>query len=305
MKVDARTLRAIALQRTPGFNFPGHFLELAFDDVTADSARLSLDAGDWSADRDGQLNVGPLALLADIALATSFRGAVGARARVATVTMTLQLTGAPRIARLEASTHFDGFVAGPAERQGLAHGEIVSGGRRIATMQGSFMAIGDANATAAHPLPRRGQHADASLAEGDLTEAEREILRHARGCATEGDRSFIERFWGYLPEAVEGGATCEAWNGPHVGNRVGHAQGGFTFGLAATTASAALPAGWALVGASAWYIGPGLGKTLTARSQVVHRGTLTGVVRTRIDDEAGRGVLEVVSSHARQATAAR
>ena len=299
MNVDARTLRAIALQRTPGFNFPGHFLALAFDAVGADSARLSLDAGAWDADRDGQLNVGPLALLADIALATSFRGAVGARARVATVTMNLQLTGMPRVGRLEASTHFDGFVAGRAERQGLTHGEVTASGTRIATMQGSFMAIGAPDATAAHPLPKRGEHGAATVGESELTEAEREVLRHARECAGRPDPSFIARFWGYRPKAVEGGATCEAWNGPHVGNRVGHAQGGFTFGLAAVTAAEALPADWALVGASAWYIGPGIGRTLTARSRVVHRGTLTGVVRTRIEDEAGRGVLEVVSSHAR------
>ena len=299
MNVDARTLRAIALQRTPGFNFPGYFLGLAFDDVGAGFARLSLDAGDWNTDRDGQVNLGPVALLADIALATSVRSAVGAGARLATVTMNLQLTGAPRVGRLEATTHFDGFVAGRAERQGLTHGEIVSGGTRVATMQGSFMAIGDANATAAHPLPKRDEQAGATLAEHELTDAEREVLRHARDCAMPGERTFIERFWGYAPEATGNGATCEAWNGAHVGNRVGHAQGGFTFGLAATTATAALPAGWALVGASAWYIGPGIGRTLTARSQVIHRGTLTGVVRTRIEDEAGRGVLEVVSSHAR------
>lgn len=299
MNVDARTLRAIALQRTPGFNFPGHFLELAFDATGPDSARLSLDAGDWNTGRDGQVNIGPLALLADIALATSFRGAVGAGARLATVAMNLQLTGAPRSGRLEASTHFDGFVAGRAERQGLAHGEIVANGARVATMQGSFMAMGDANATAAHPMPKRGERGGATADESRLSGAEREVLAHARACASPGEASFIERFWGYLPKATDGGATCEAWNGPHVGNRVGHAQGGFTFGLAATTAIAALPAGWALVGASAWYIGPGLGRTLAARSQVIHRGTLTGVVKTRIEDEAGRGVLEVVSSHAR------
>jgi len=114
VSVDARTLRAIALQRTPGFNFPGHFLELAFDDVGSGFARLSLDAGDWNTDRDGQMNLGPLALLADIALATSVRGAVGAGARLATVTLNVQLTGAPRTGRLEASAHFDGFVAGRA-----------------------------------------------------------------------------------------------------------------------------------------------------------------------------------------------
>jgi acyl-coenzyme A thioesterase PaaI-like protein len=297
MDPSARVLRAIALQRTPGFNFPGHFLELAFDHVGADGARLSLDTGPWNVDRDGQMNVGALALLADIALASSFRGAVGPRARVATVTMNVQLTGAPRVGRLEASTSFDGFIAAAAERQGLARGEIRSAGELVATAQGTFMAIGKPDATPAHPLPRRGDHADATLAESALDEREREVLRHARKAAKAGG-SFIERFWGYLPKRTKAGANCKAWNGPHVGNRVGHAQGGFTFGLAATTAMAALPASWKLVSASAWYIGPGIGQWLTARATIVHRGTLTAVVRTRIEDEARRGVLETVTSHA-------
>ena len=296
---DARVLRAIALQRTPGFNFPGHFLELAFDHVGEDGARLSLDAAPWSANRDGQMNIGPLALLADIALASSFRGFVGAGARVATVAMSLQLTGAPRVGRLEAAATCDGFVPGRAERQGLARGEIRHGRALVATMQGSFMAIGRPDATAPHPMPRRGAHADATVDEAGLHERERAVLAHARASTARDGASFIERFWGYLPRATKRGATCKAWNGPHVGNRVGHAQGGFTFGLAATTAAAALPGGWSLVGASAWYVGPGLGQWLRARATVVHRGTLTAVIRTRIEDEERRGVLEMTSSHAR------
>jgi acyl-coenzyme A thioesterase PaaI-like protein len=299
MDIPSRVLRAIALQRTPGFNFPGHFLQLAFERVGAETADLSLDTAPWSADRNGQMNLGPLALLADIALASSFRGAVGPGARVATVTMNLQLTGAPRMGRLHATTAFDGFIAARAERQGLAHGEIRHGRELIATMQGSFMAIGKPDATAPHPMPKRGENAEATIDESLLHEPERAVMRHARESLASDGASFIERFWGYLPRATKRGASCKAWNGPHVGNRVGHAQGGFTFGLAATTAMAALPESWSLVGASAWYVGPGIGQWLTARATIVHRGTLTAVVRTRIEDEAKRGVLEVTSSHAR------
>src|SRR4051812_19610774 len=84
-------LRALALNRTPGFNFPGHFLRLAYERVAADDAHVTLDTAPQCADRDGQMDVGPFALLADMALAASFRGAVGAGARVATVSMGLQL----------------------------------------------------------------------------------------------------------------------------------------------------------------------------------------------------------------------
>jgi acyl-coenzyme A thioesterase PaaI-like protein len=293
-------LRALALSRTPGFNFPGHFLKLSYDRVSPERSRASLDTTACCADPDGQMNIGPLALLADMALAASFRGAVGASARVATVSMSLQLTGAQRTGRLVADSWLDGFVEGAAEKQGLARVEIRSGRKLVCTGHGAFMVIGKPNATPPHPLPKRRQMADNALSEEELTEAEAEVYRHARKALAQArEHSFIQRFWGYLPRAGKTGASCRVWNGPHVGNRVGHAQGGFTFGLAASTAAAALPAAWRLVGASSWYIGPGLGKHLTARAKIVHRGMSTAVVRTRIQDEHRRGVLETLTSHAR------
>src|SRR5690349_10626532 len=105
----ALTLRALALARTPGFNFPGHFLRLAFDRVAAGRTRLSLDTGPHCADADGQMDLGPFALLADIALASSLRSEVGAGSRLATVSLSIQLTGAPRVGRLAATARLDGF----------------------------------------------------------------------------------------------------------------------------------------------------------------------------------------------------
>ena len=69
-------------------------------------------------------------------------------------------------------------------------------------------------------------------------------------------------------------------------------------GLAADTACAALPASWALTGVSAWYISPGEGRTLKARSKILHHGRLTAVVRTQITGKNNRRVLEVVTTHA-------
>jgi acyl-coenzyme A thioesterase PaaI-like protein len=297
-------LRAIALARTPGFNFPGHFLGLAYEGVSAKRSRVTLDTGPLSAGHDGQMGLGPFALLADMGLAASFRQAVGPTARVATVSMSLQLTGAARTGRLSAVSWLDGFVEGGADRQGLARVEIRSGRILVATGSGSFMVIGKPNATPPHPLPRRGENRDVTIALEHLTDAEREVHRHARkSLASIPHTSFIERFWGYRPRRLEHGARCKAWNGPHVGNRVGHAQGGFTFGLACATASASLPETWTLVGASSWYVGPGIGRFLTARARIVHRGLSTAVIRTRIEDEHRRGVLETVTSHARREAA--
>lgn len=41
------------------------------------------------------------------------------------------------------------------------------------------------------------------------------------------------------------------------------------------------------------------GARLAAGSRIVHHGSLTAVVRTRITDERGRAVLEMATSHAR------
>ena len=289
-------LRATALARTPGFNFPGHFLGLEYDRVSARETRVALQAGPHCTDADGQLGIGPFALLADMALAASFRGKVGKTSRIATVSMGLQFTGVPRTGRIAAVASLDGFMEQGRERQGHARVELRSGRKLVATGQGAFMVLGLANATAAHPLPRKGWMKDATIAESALTAHEAEVIALARkSLAARGP--FIDRFWGYQPHRTDHGASCTAWNGPHVGNRVGHAQGGFTFGLAVATANAALPAGWHLAGANAWYVGPGIGKQLTARATVVHRGLATAVVHTRIEDEARRGVLEVVTSH--------
>ena len=113
------------------------------------------------------------------------------------------------------------------------------------------------------------------------------ILRRAdRTLAAPG--AFIRNFWG-------GGASLE--NGLHVGNRVGHAQGGLLVAMAAASASGALPAGWQLSGMTSLYVRPGEGARLDAKSTVIHQGRLTAVVRTRITGRKRRRVLEVASTH--------
>ncbi len=303
MKIDSdtiirRVLAAIAANRTPGFNFPGHFLELSYERVASGRAMVSMEVGAHCADADGQMNVGALALLADMALASSMRSAVGAAARLATVSMNLQLTGEPRVGRLKADARLDGFVAGVSEKQGLARVEIRSGRTLVGTGSGAFMLLDQP--TAPHPLPRRASLRKVELLAADhLTSTEEAVLERARAATVHGG-AFLPGFWGYAPRRVRGGATCSTPNGMHIGNRVGHAQGGVTFGLAAATASAALPGNWTLVAASAWYIGPGTGKRLKVKSKIIHQGLLTAVVHSRIQNEEQRGVLECVTSHARK-----
>ena len=291
-------LAAIAANRTPGFNFPGHFLELSYERVARGRALVTMETGAHCADADGQMNVGALALLADMALASSMRSAVGASARLATVSMSLQFTGEGRTGTLKADAQLDGFHAGAAEKQGLARVEIRSGRKLVCAGNGGFMLLDQP--TAPHPLPRRASLAKVAIPDVDhLNAAEETVYARAREALSR-RRPFLPAFWGYDPRRVKAGATCTAPNGMHIGNRVGHAQGGVTFGLAASTAMAALPSNWSLVAASAWYIGPGTGKHLRAKSRIVHQGLLTAVVHTRIENDDQRGVLECVTSHARK-----
>jgi len=212
--------------------------------------------------------------------------------------MSLQFTGERRTGTLEADAALDGFHAGAAGKQGLARVEIRSGRKLVCTGNGGFMLLDQP--TAPHPLPRRASLAKVVLPDMDHLNAVEEAV-YARAREALGERQpFLSAFWGYTPRRVKSGANCTAPNGMHIGNRVGHAQGGVTFGMAATTAMAVLPPNWSLVAASAWYIGPGTGKRLRAKSRIVHQGSLTAVVHTRIENDEKRGVLECVTSHARK-----
>jgi acyl-coenzyme A thioesterase PaaI-like protein len=282
----------------PGFNFPGHFLELSYDRVARGRAGVSMRTGPHCADADGQANLGALALLADMALASSMRSAVGASARLATVSMSLQFTGKPRLGMLQADAALDGFLDGAAQKQGLARVQVRSAGKLLCTGSGVFMLLDQP--TARHPLPRRASLRNIALPDLDhLNAAEESVCARARA-ALSARQPFLQAFWGYTPRKTRSGAMASVPNGMHIGNRVGHAQGGVTFGLACTNAMATLPAAWTLVAASAWYIGPGIGERLRARSTIVHQGLLTAVVHTRIENEEKRGVLECVSSHTRK-----
>lgn len=302
MRLDpilARVLRAIALNRKPGFNFPGYFLELSYDRVGGGIAVATLDTGPHNVDASGEMGIGAVAVLADMALASCMRSEVGTSARLATVAMQLQLTGVRREGRITARSAFDGFLRGVTGKQGASRVEIHAGKKLVAHGSATFMVLGT-RATAPHPLPRRGDRGNIDVPHPDHLnfEEERVFLRAAE--ALRGEAPFLESFWGYVPKRTKSGAACTAPHGLHIGNRVGHAQGGVTWGLAAHTASAALGSAWALVSASAWYVGPGTGKRLRVKSEIAHRGSLTAVVRTRIEDDEGRGVLESVSSHARR-----
>jgi acyl-coenzyme A thioesterase PaaI-like protein len=138
------------------------------------------------------------------------------------------------------------------------------------------------------PFRNRRSPSPFGLTEKDLSREEQDILARADAALAAGG-NFIGHFWG------EKGTLR---NGLHAGNRVGHAQGGILIALAAKSAAAKLGAGWRLGAVTALYVSPGEGRTLRARSEMIHQGRLTAVVRTKVIGKNRRRVLEVLSTHA-------
>ena len=296
-RIRRRVLRAIALNRTPGYHFPGNFIDLSFDRVDSADARVS-----YEIDPQGAGDIGSLAVLADFALGTAIRASLHPATRLATVSMTLELARVPDAGIVTAASHCHGFVGQGDSRTGRGRVSIEDGTGEIGYGSGAFMVLKPPPGVTLHPVPhrKRGDAEPPVLAEQDLEPDELAILRHADAAlerAAQTGQPFICHFWGFLPQAEEGGATCVMPNGPHVGNRVGYVQGGILFGLAAATASAALPETWTLSSMVAAFISPGDGPALTARAAVVHRGQRMAVVRTELARQDGRRVLEVMSTH--------
>ena len=252
------------------------------------------------ADADGQINIGALALLTDFALAATIRATHASHQRLATVSINMELTAAPRTSRLHAVSHFRGFAREGRGPIGKSDVLVFQDKTPVCIGTGAFMALDPPANVTLHPVPHR-KRTDAPISplpESELKADERMILAHADAALADPHPSFIERFLGYAPRKTDSGAECVMANGPHVGNRVGHAQGGVLLGLAAAAACRALPSTWRLSAVSGWYLRPGEGETLHAKAEIFHQGRLTAAVRTEVLNPGNQRVIEVITTHA-------
>ena len=285
--IRARVLQAIADNRTPGLHFVGHFMGTTWDEVTPEHARLSIETAPHSTDAGGEANLVMVTTLIDMALANAIRAGLSMEAgmRLGTVSLHVAFTGIPLAGRLEAVARCEGWVEGALTRQGIAHCRLTAGGRVACIASGTFM-----------ELPPPG----GTITTRDLDARERGIwnrVDEALGRA-DGRTSFVEHLFAQFPVPDGAGrAHCRMPMGLHAGNRVGHAQGGVTFALAARTACAAAPAGHRLVEASAWYLSPGEGRSLKAASKVSRAGRRLSVVDTLVSGKGNSRTLEMVSTH--------
>ena len=304
-QIRDRVLRALALNRTPGYHYAGNFLEFSFDHVSEQDVRMSMAVGPHVTGLNGNVDYGALAVFADIAMAANVRAGHTPATRLATVQMNLQFTGAPMTGTVRAESTIQGYVEHITSLQAATRVTVTSNGRPVCYGMGTFMVLDPPKGVALYNMALRkdSDPAVAPLAEHELNRAERKVLALADAAlarASAGE-AFIHGFLGVHTRATEKGATGALKNGPHIGNRVGHLQGGVTMGLGIATAEAALPASWMLSAVTAWYIRPGEGRVIKAKSKVIHHGRLTAVVRTEITGKGKRRVMEMVTTHAHKA----
>ncbi|MDO9024078.1 hypothetical protein [Zwartia sp.] len=300
--------RAIALNRTPGYHFNGNFFDFVYDQASPAQSVVHIDPEPQNIDREHSVHLILLAVLADMGLATGIRFGLDNRTRLATVSLSLQLTGAKGAGRVIATSDTQGHLVGAKGNQGVSLTRIMSGDTLLATGSGAFMILPVPNGASLPPVPWVHQPApvDPPLDMQSLTEDEQWILERVKAtiqhCASTGD-DFVAQFLNFHPYQQERGAYCEVLNGPHIANRVGHVQGGVILALGMVTANAALGHEWMLSAVTATYISPGEGEAIHAQSKIVHQGRMTAVVQTSIYNKTGRQALEVLSTHARRATA--
>lgn len=299
-----QVLKAIALNRTPGYHFCGNFLGLTFESLGDGQARVAMPAQPALVDGKGRVDLCALTVMADFALANAVRGAVSPSARLATVSLNLQLTGEPMTGELTAWGELEGFFKPATGRLGMCRTRIQAGDKVVAFGTGTFMVLPAPDGQTLHPVPWMDRPAPdlPRPAIESLSASEREILDRSRLALNVPDNqtaSFWARLLGADVQSTPQGAKAVLTNGPHVGNRVGHVQGGVTLGLALISANAALGKQWRCAGVNASYVSPGMGPTLLSETTVTHRGRLTAVTRSQVISSDGKVVLDVMTHHAR------
>lgn len=302
--IRAQVLRGIAGNRLAGLHFAGYFLEMDEPRVAGETVSMPLGDGPHCRNADGELDITTLCLLADSSLATATRCRMTPGARLATLHLAMQFTGVPAIGRVHSDAHFLDAADGTAVPQLLSAATVFADGRVVCHASGEFGALNPPPGVSLAPLPWEQAASQASQlpATADIKSLdahERAILKACNTALarTASGASFIQHFWGGLPRRNTRGTSIRFAVGPHLGNRVGHVQGGISVGIAVRCASAAAPAHMMLSNVSAWYISPGRGKALGVRSRVVHAGRTIAVVRTEVRTTAGDLVLEVVTHH--------
>jgi acyl-coenzyme A thioesterase PaaI-like protein len=300
--IRGHVLRALSSNRAPGFNFAGYFLGFYCRQFKADGVEFSVKSAAHCADANGVVNRAALLFSADTALAASNRVFLSPNVRTATLMLRVEFTGAPARGTLDASGRGNGFSPHTALPESVCAGRIVCNGREVMRMSGGWVSPPAPKGMVLNGLPWEGGRDGADLpllSKRDLDAAEKDVIRRVeRAIRVAQNGDLLGALWNPLVKRTSGGAIGRLPVGMHVGNRVGHVQGGFLLNAALVTAEAAVPEHPITTGASSWFISPGQGKVISARSTVLQSGRNIAVVRTELFAAGRKLVLETVSNHA-------
>jgi acyl-coenzyme A thioesterase PaaI-like protein len=298
-------LRAISSNRAPGFQFAGYFLGFACRRYQTDGVEFFLAPSPQGVDANGNFSRVAVIYAADMALAAANRVYLDPNVRTATLMLRVEFTGEPARGALEISGRGSGFSPHTALPESVCAGRVMSEGREVLRMSGTWVSPPAPKGVAMAGLPWEGGQDGNDLPllmarEFDATEkaAVRRVARALREVDSTPGGDLLASLCNPIVKRTKNGAVGKLPVGMHIGNRVGHVQGGFLLNAAIVTAEAAVPEHPITTGASSWFISPGQGKVISVRSTVLQSGRNVAVVRTELFGEGRRRVLEVTSNHA-------
>ncbi len=300
--IRKQMLRAISSNRAPGFQLAGYFLGFKNKRFKTDGVEFALEATPRSVDAHGNFSRVAVLYAADMTLAASNRVFLDPNVRTATLMLRVEFTGEPACGLLELSARGSGFSPRTALPESVCAGHVMSEGREVLRMSGTWVSPPAPKGMVMHGLPWEGGQDGNNLPllnARDLDAAEKATLRRVtRACRDAQHGDLLTVLCNPGVKRTKTGAVGKLPVGMHIGNRVGHVQGGFLINAALVTAEAAVPEHQLTTGASAWYISPGQGKAISLRSTVLQSGRNIAVVRTELFNAERKRVLEVVSNHA-------
>lgn len=300
--IRAQVLRAISSNRAPGMHFAGYFFHLEARRFQPDGVAFSVEPGMHCTNADGVVNRAALMYAADITLAASNRVHLNPNVRTATLMLRVEFTGEPARGTLELTARGSGFSPRTALPESTCAGHVMCGAREVLRMSGTWVSPPAPPGVAMSGLPWEGGengNLRPLLKKSELQPVETACVRRVeKALRSAHNNDLLETLCNPVVKRTATGARGRLDVGLHIGNRVGHVQGGFLINAALTTAEAAVPNHPLLTGASAWYISPGEGKAIGLRSTILQSGRNIAVVRTELFNADRRRVLEVVSNHA-------
>jgi acyl-coenzyme A thioesterase PaaI-like protein len=277
-------LGAVARTRAHGMHFWGQFLGISHQRTSDGRSLLRLVPEDLPP--QARPSTAALATVADIALGSAVRLAVGAGRRLGTTTLSLHHVTEPQGTVV---TDSEAVWVDPDRSKCLAHAVLRDETEQVvATAQGWFLVlpVPDGLELAVMPWERDETAPVGPVTDADLDDAEKlavetatESSMRAAAHGTSAREALLGVQW---EAALEGRVRGFAPVGPHIANRVGHVQGGAMYGVAAAAAARAAGPGLRLADGTMQYLRPGQGQILTVEAVPSRTGRRAAFVDVRV-----------------------